>query len=53
MITREKLVAEYNDWRNNYLTPEKFSEHRGLTEEEGKILIELIRLIASSKHPEA
>jgi hypothetical protein len=53
MITREELIKEYNEWRNNYLSPSVFSEHRGMTEEEGKILIELSRLVASHNHPEA
>ena len=53
MITREKLIKEYEEWRNDYLSPSTFSEHRGLTEEEGKLLIELGRLIASHDHPEA
>lgn len=53
MITREKLIEEYEDWRNNYLSPALFAEHRGLTEEEGELLIELGRLIASHDHPEA
>ena len=53
MITREKLALEYLDWRNNYLSPAVFAEHRGLTEEEGKILIELGRKAYEEKHPEA
>ena len=31
MITRERLAEEYYDHVNNYLTLEKFAEHRGLT----------------------
>jgi hypothetical protein len=53
MTTREKLMEDYADWRNNYLSPALFAEHRGLTEEEGKLLIELGRLIASHDHPES
>jgi hypothetical protein len=52
MITREKLAQEYLDWRNNYLSPDLFAEHRGLTEEEGKILIELGRKAWEETHPD-
>ena len=53
MITREALRAEYLDWVNNYLTPEKFAEHRGLTEEEGQALIALSQSAFENNHPEA
>jgi hypothetical protein len=53
MITREKLAQEYLDWRNNYLSPALFAEHRGLTEEEGKVLIELARKAFNDNHPDA
>ena len=52
MNTRAFLAGIYVDWRNNYLTPAKFAEHHGLTEEEGKRLIELSRSVFHSKHPE-
>jgi hypothetical protein len=52
MITREELKKEYLDWVNNYLTPEKFSEHRGLTLEEGLKLIELSRSTFENNHPD-
>jgi hypothetical protein len=52
MITRDKLIEEYLDWRNNYLSPALFAEHRGLTEEEGKILIELGRKAWEENHPD-
>jgi hypothetical protein len=52
MISREKLIQEYIDWRNNYLSPALFAEHRGLTEEEGKILIELARKAFEGNHPD-
>ena len=52
MITREKLAREYLEWRNNYLSPALFAEHRGLTEEEGETLIELGRKAWEETHPD-
>lgn len=53
MLTREKLIAEYLDYINNYLTIEKFAEHRGLTTEEGQLLYTLAKKCYNDKHPEA
>ena len=52
MITREKLAKEFLEYRNNYLSPALFAEHRGLTEEEGKALIELGRMAWEETHPD-
>ncbi len=52
MDTRGFLTRIYVDWRNNYLTPAKFAEHNGLTEEEAERLIELSRSVFYSKHPD-
>lgn len=41
MLTREKLMEDWLDYRNNYLTVEKYAEHRLLTVEQAKQLIEL------------
>jgi len=53
MITREKLLNEYLDYRYNYLSIEVFSEHRGLTVSEGKMLIDLAKSCFENNHPEA
>jgi hypothetical protein len=53
MDIREILKAEYLDWVNNYLTPEVFGEHRGLTEDQAHQLIKLGRAVFESKHPDA
>lgn len=53
MMTREKLQAEYLEFVNDYLTVAKFAEHRGLTETEAKMLIELGKSCHENKHPEA
>ena len=50
---RETLIAVYLDWRNNYLTVEKYAEHNGLTTEHAGALIALAREVFDSKHPEA
>jgi hypothetical protein len=52
MITREQLMAEYWDYRNNYLTVEKFAEHRGLHTTEAEELLKTLKTIAYSLHPE-
>ena len=41
MITDKKLIEEYLDFVNNYLTVSLFSEHRQITKEQGTILIKL------------
>jgi hypothetical protein len=51
-ITKEMLESEYMEWRNNYLSPALFSEHRGLTENEGKALIDLARSAFENLHPD-
>jgi hypothetical protein len=48
---RETLIAAYLDFRNNYLTVEKYAEHNGLTEEQARKLIDLARDVFSSDHP--
>ena len=53
MITREKLAEEYYDRVNNYLTLEKFAEHRGLTVDEAEALLQLARQCALEPHPES
>ena len=50
MSTRDYLISEYLDFKNNYLSPSLFAEHRGMTEEQGKSLIELGRELFNSKH---
>jgi len=50
MSIREKLVQEYLDFKNNYLSVSLFSEHRGMTEEEGLNLINLGKVLFNSKN---
>ena len=41
MTNADTLQEIYLDWRNNYLTVEKFAEHKGLTVDEAHSLIQL------------
>jgi len=51
MYIREFLKNEYLDFVNNYLSPEKFGEHRGLTEDQAHQLIKLGRSVFEIKTP--
>lgn len=53
MNARQILIEMYLDYRNNYLTVEKFAEHNGLSEIHGHRLIALAREVFESDHPEA
>ena len=53
MITREKLVEDYLDYVNNYLTLALYVEHRGLYIDEAECLITAGRMAHQRKHPEA
>lgn len=50
---RDILTHLYCDWRNNYLTVDKFAEHNGLTSKQAVILIDLAREVFETDHPEA
>jgi hypothetical protein len=49
MSPRNYLIDLYLEFRNNYLTVSLFSEHLGMTEEQGKQLIDLGRNLFNSK----
>lgn len=53
MISREQLINNYLDFVNNYLTVSLFAEHRGLTEGQAKLLLDLAKMVFNSQHPEA
>ena len=53
MNARDYLIAIYIDFRNNYLTEEKWAEHNGLTDEEGRAMLALARQVASHDYPDA
>jgi hypothetical protein len=50
---RSVMIDYYLDWRNNYLTIEKFAEHNGLTASQAADLIRQAKVIFNSPHPEA
>ncbi len=51
-MTRESLLEMYFDYINNYLTIEKFAEHRGLYVNEALRLIDLAKRCLESPHPD-
>jgi len=51
-MTRESLLEMYFDYVNNYLTVEKFAEHRGLYFDEALILIDLAKRCLAAPHPD-
>ena len=52
-MNRELLINIYLEWRNDFLTVERFSEYHGLSVDQGRALITLARDVFESKHPEA
>jgi hypothetical protein len=48
MNSRTHLIEQYLDYRNNYLTVALFAEHQGMTEQQGKTLIDLGRDLFNS-----
>lgn len=50
---RDTLIDAYLDYRNDYLTIDKFAEHHGLYPHEAETLISLSKKVWEHKHPEA
>jgi len=50
---RKTLEDIYRDWRNNYLTVDKFAEHNGLTAMQATKLLALAQEVFTTTHPEA
>ena len=50
---RTILINAYLDFRNNYLTIEKYAEHNGLSKNDAERLIILGQDIMNSSHPES
>jgi hypothetical protein len=50
---RAIMIEYYLDYRNNYLTMDKFAEHNGLSLNQAADLIRQAKLIFNSIHPEA
>ena len=53
MISREQLIDDYLDFVNNYLSVSLFAEHRGLTEGQAKLLLDLAKMVFDNTHPDA
>jgi len=50
---RSVMIEYYLDYRNNYLTMDKFADHNGLHLDQAIDLIRAAKLIFNSTHPEA
>jgi len=53
MINRETLAALYLEWVNDYVSLQTFAEHKGLTQHEALILLEVSKSCFENLHPEA
>ena len=53
MISREQLINDYLDFVNNYLSVSLFAEHRGLTEDQARLLLDVAKMVFNSTHPES
>lgn len=53
MVSREQLIDDYLDFVNNYLSVSLFAEHRGLTEVQARLLLDLAKIVFNSTHPDA
>jgi hypothetical protein len=53
MTARTFLSILYMDWRNNWLSIDKFAEYHGLEPARAAELVALARLVFDSKHPDA
>jgi hypothetical protein len=49
---RQALIDAYLDYRNNYLTVNRYAEYNGLTTKHALRLIELARDVLNSTHPD-
>lgn len=50
---RDKLITAYLDFFNNYLTVEKYAEHKGVTAGQARDLLHVAKNVYQSKHPES
>ena len=53
MISRKQLIDDYLDFVNNYLSVSLFAEHRGLTEGQARLLLDLAKMVFNNPHPES
>ena len=53
MISRGRLTDDYLDFVNNYLSVSLFAEHRGLTEGQARLLLDIAKMVFNSPHPDA
>ena len=53
LMNRADIVAAYLEYRNDYLSPAVWGEHRGLDTQEAIELLHVMRVIAYGEHPDA
>ena len=53
MISRKQLIDDYLDFVNNYLSVSLFAEHRGLTEGQARLLLDIAKMVFDNPHPDA
>ena len=53
IVVRKQLIDDYLDFVNNYLSVALFAEHRGLTEDQARLLLDVAKMVFNSPHPEA
>ncbi len=49
---RNILKGLYEEWRNDFLTYDRFAEYNGITPKQAQALIHIAREVYNSKHPE-
>lgn len=52
-INRQSLIDLYLEWINDYITIQKFAEHKELHTDEAWDLIQLAKRVFEGTHPEA
>lgn len=52
MTARDQLIAIYLDWKNNYVSIDRFAECNGLTNLQAREVVQLAMHVFDSEHPE-
>lgn len=50
--SRTVLKEIYLEYVNDYLSPDKYADHNGLTPKQANLLINIARDVYNSKHPQ-
>lgn len=49
---RNYLIDKADEFQNDFLTPARFAEYHGLTEQQAKDFLTLAQSVRASNHPE-